>query len=59
MVDIVNTPFGKRPFRVVIDPASDGAAVSYTVIDRIREEFLRRIGFTDLLRPTAIHDEGR
>jgi NAD(P)-dependent dehydrogenase (short-subunit alcohol dehydrogenase family) len=52
VVEIVNAPFGKRPFRVVIDPASDGASVSYTVIDRVREEFLHRIGFADLLRPT-------
>ncbi len=37
---------------MVIDPANDGAAVSYTVIDRVREEFLRRIGFAGLLRPT-------
>jgi len=49
---IVDAPFGKRPFRVVIDPASDGSAVTYPVIDRVREEFLRRIGFADLLRPT-------
>lgn len=49
VVDIVGTPFGKRPFRVVIDPASDGAAVSYAVIDRVRAEFLRRIGFAELL----------
>jgi NAD(P)-dependent dehydrogenase (short-subunit alcohol dehydrogenase family) len=55
VVDIGNTPFGKRPFRVVIDPASDGAAVSYTVLDRIREEFLRRIGFGELLRPPNAH----
>ena len=53
VVEIVNAPFGKRPFRVVIDPASDGAAVSFTVIDRVREEFLRRIGFEALLWPTA------
>jgi NAD(P)-dependent dehydrogenase (short-subunit alcohol dehydrogenase family) len=50
VVDIVNAPSGKRPFRVVVDPANDGAVVSYAVIDRIREEFLRRIGFADLLR---------
>ena len=52
VVDVVNAPFGKRPFRVVIDPASDGAAISYTVIDRVREEFLRRIGFGELLQLT-------
>jgi NAD(P)-dependent dehydrogenase (short-subunit alcohol dehydrogenase family) len=53
VVEIVSAPFGERPFRVVIDPANDGAAVSYAVIDRVREEFLRRIGFANLLRPTV------
>ncbi len=48
---IVDAPYGKRPFRVVVDPASDGAAVSYAVIDRVREQFLDRIGFTDLRHP--------
>jgi NAD(P)-dependent dehydrogenase (short-subunit alcohol dehydrogenase family) len=51
-VAVVNAPFGKRPFRVVIDPANDGSAVSYAVIDRVRAEFLHRIGFADLLRPS-------
>jgi len=51
VVKIVDTPFGERPFRVVVDPASDGSAVAFAVIDRVREEFLRRIGFADLLRP--------
>jgi NAD(P)-dependent dehydrogenase (short-subunit alcohol dehydrogenase family) len=58
VVDIVNAPFGKRPFRVVIDPANDGAAVSYAVIDRVREEFLHRIGFADLLRPASRDHRG-
>lgn len=49
---IVAMPFGRRPFRIVIDPASDGAAVSNAVIDRIREQFLQRIGFADLLAST-------
>ena len=39
---IVDAPFGHRPFRVVVDPASDGASVSYAVIDRVRSEFLPR-----------------
>ncbi|SEN15697.1 NAD(P)-dependent dehydrogenase, short-chain alcohol dehydrogenase family [Luteibacter sp. UNCMF331Sha3.1] len=51
VVSIVDAPYGKRPFRVVIDPASDGAAVSYAVIDRVRAEFLHRIGFADLMTP--------
>jgi NAD(P)-dependent dehydrogenase (short-subunit alcohol dehydrogenase family) len=53
VVEIVDAPFGKRPFRTIIDPRSDGAAVAYTVIDRLREEFLRRIGFGELLRPAT------
>lgn len=51
---IVDMPFGSRPFRVVVDPADDGAAESYAVIDRVREQFLRRIGFDDLLRPKEV-----
>jgi NAD(P)-dependent dehydrogenase (short-subunit alcohol dehydrogenase family) len=51
VADIVEMPFGKRPFRVVVDPASDGASVSNAVIDRVREQFLARIGFDDLLHP--------
>lgn len=51
MVDIVNSPFGKRPFRVHVDPADDGAAVVSAVADRIRVEFLRRIGQEGLLSP--------
>ena len=52
IVDVVNAPFGKRPFRVHIDPSQDGAEVVNMVSDRIRAEFLRRIGFEDLLHPT-------
>lgn len=52
-IDIVNAPFGKRPFRVVVDPASDGSAVSFAVIDRVREEYLHRIGFPELMHPTT------
>ena len=48
---IVDAPHGRRPFRVVVDPASDGASVSYAVIDRVREQFLDRIGFADLQHP--------
>lgn len=51
-VRIVDAPYGTRPFRTVIDPASDGAIVSCAVIDRVREQFLHRIGFADLMHPT-------
>ena len=51
MVRVVDLPKGKRPFRVVIDPADDGAGVVYAVGDRVRQEFYRRIGLEDLLHP--------
>jgi NAD(P)-dependent dehydrogenase (short-subunit alcohol dehydrogenase family) len=52
VVDIVHRPYGERPLRVVIDPASDGSEVSFAVIDRVRAEFLHRIGHADLLHPS-------
>jgi NAD(P)-dependent dehydrogenase (short-subunit alcohol dehydrogenase family) len=51
IVDIVDMPHGMRPFRVHIDPADDGAAVVNAVADRIRVEFLTRIGLEDVLHP--------
>ena len=51
IVKVVDMPFGKRPFRIHIDPAQDGCEVVNAVADRIRAEFLRRIGFGDLLAP--------
>jgi NAD(P)-dependent dehydrogenase (short-subunit alcohol dehydrogenase family) len=56
IVKVVGTPFGKRPFRVHVDPTQDGAEVVNMVSDRVRAELLRRIGLADLLtprRPTA------
>ena len=53
IVDVVDMPHGKRPFRVHIDPADDGAAVVNAVADRIRTEFLTRIELQDLLRPSV------
>jgi hypothetical protein len=51
IVKVVDTPFGKRPFRVHIDPTQDGAEVVNMVSDRVRAELLRRIGLGDLLTP--------
>jgi NAD(P)-dependent dehydrogenase (short-subunit alcohol dehydrogenase family) len=53
IVEVVDLPHGKRPFRVHIDPADDGAAVVNAVADRIRAEFLTRIGLEDVLRPSV------
>jgi NAD(P)-dependent dehydrogenase (short-subunit alcohol dehydrogenase family) len=51
---VVDTPFGKRPFRVHVDPSQDGAEVVNMVLDRIRAEMLRRIGLADVLTPRAL-----
>ena len=49
IIEVVNAPSGQRPFRVHVDPAQDGAEIVAVVADRIRAEFLRRIGLADLL----------
>jgi NAD(P)-dependent dehydrogenase (short-subunit alcohol dehydrogenase family) len=54
IVKAVDTPFGKRPFRVHIDPTQDGAEVVNMVSDRVRAELLRRIGLADLLTPAKL-----
>jgi NAD(P)-dependent dehydrogenase (short-subunit alcohol dehydrogenase family) len=54
IVDIVNMPFGKRPFRVHYDPTQDGADVGFTVLDRLRAEMLHRVGLADLLSPAKL-----
>ena len=53
IVKVVDAPFGKRPFRVHVDPANDGAEVVNGVADRVRAELLRNMGLADLLHPTA------
>jgi len=51
IVAIVNAPFGRRPFRVHVDPTQDGADVAFTVMDRVRSEMLHRVGLAELLTP--------
>jgi NAD(P)-dependent dehydrogenase (short-subunit alcohol dehydrogenase family) len=51
IVQVVDTDKGRRPFRVHVDPTDDGAVVVNAVADRMRLEFLRRLGLTDLLHP--------
>jgi NAD(P)-dependent dehydrogenase (short-subunit alcohol dehydrogenase family) len=53
IVEVVNAPLGRRPFRVHVDPSDDGCEVVNAVADRIRAEFLRRIQLGDLLSPRA------
>ncbi len=54
IVEVVDTPFGKRPFRVHYDPTEDGANVGFTVLDRLRAEMLHRVGLSDLLKPAKL-----
>ena len=50
---IVDLPAGVRPFRSVVDFIDDGAAAVTEVAERVREEFARRIGIADLLKPSV------
>ncbi|MFD0787586.1 SDR family NAD(P)-dependent oxidoreductase, partial [Micromonospora azadirachtae] len=54
IVEVVDRPAGKRPFRVHIDPSNDGAEVVNAVADRVRAELLTRIGLADLLGPHLV-----
>ena len=51
---VVDTPFGKRPFRVHVDPSQDGAEIVNGVADRMRREMYRNIDLEKLLHPAAI-----
>src|SRR6201996_4221708 len=51
ILNVVDAPFGQRPFRVHIDPTQDGADVGFAVLDRVRAEMLHRVGLSDLLKP--------
>jgi NAD(P)-dependent dehydrogenase (short-subunit alcohol dehydrogenase family) len=51
IVRVIDIPFGKRPFRVHIDPSQDGAEVVNAVADRMRREMYRNIGLEALLSP--------
>jgi NAD(P)-dependent dehydrogenase (short-subunit alcohol dehydrogenase family) len=53
IVEVVGLPFGKRPFRVHVDPSQDGAEVVNGVADRVRRELFWRVGIDDLLSPIA------
>ncbi|MDQ6525245.1 SDR family oxidoreductase [Nocardioides sp. LHD-245] len=46
---IIALPAGQRPFRVHVDPVDDGSEAVSEVADRIRGDFLARVGLADLL----------
>jgi NAD(P)-dependent dehydrogenase (short-subunit alcohol dehydrogenase family) len=49
IVDVVDMPFGKRPFRVHVDPSQDGAEIVNAMADRVRRELFYRAGIDELL----------
>jgi NAD(P)-dependent dehydrogenase (short-subunit alcohol dehydrogenase family) len=51
IVNVVDAPLGKRPFRVHVDPTQDGPEVVFGVIDRVRMEMLNRVRLDELLSP--------
>ncbi|MET2826451.1 SDR family oxidoreductase [Mesorhizobium shangrilense] len=54
IVRVVDAPFGKRPFRVHVDPSQDGAEIVNGVADRMRREMYRNIDLENLLHPAVI-----
>jgi NAD(P)-dependent dehydrogenase (short-subunit alcohol dehydrogenase family) len=53
IVRVVAMAKGRRPFRVHIDPADDGAETVNRVGDLVRREFYRRMDLDDLLAPAT------
>lgn len=52
VVDLVAMPYGKRPFRVTVDPTDGGADEMNKIGDRIHAAYLIRAGMADVLHPT-------
>lgn len=51
---VVDAPFGKRPFRVHVDPAQDGVEMVNTALDRVRAECPSQ-GLADVLTPRSAY----
>jgi NAD(P)-dependent dehydrogenase (short-subunit alcohol dehydrogenase family) len=54
IVRVVDMPFGKRPFRVHVDPSQDGAEIVNGVADRMRREMYRNLDLEKLLHPAVV-----
>jgi hypothetical protein len=52
VVALVAMPYGKRPFRVTVDPTDGGADELNKLGDRVRAAYLARAGMADVLHPT-------
>jgi NAD(P)-dependent dehydrogenase (short-subunit alcohol dehydrogenase family) len=55
IVRIVNLPVGSRPARSVIDFVDDGAKEVIELAEKVRIDFARRIGISDLLQAKVLH----
>ncbi|QWU15265.1 NADP-dependent 3-hydroxy acid dehydrogenase YdfG [Paenibacillus sophorae] len=51
IVNVVGTPKGQRPFRTVIDFIGDGAEEVTDLSEKLRIEFMKRIGLDAMLTP--------
>jgi NAD(P)-dependent dehydrogenase (short-subunit alcohol dehydrogenase family) len=52
IVRVLDLPFGEKPFRTVIDDAHAGVEQVNEAAYQARAEFVRRMGFAELLTPT-------
>ena len=52
IVKLVGMPYGKRPFRLTVDPTDGGADEINRIGDRVRAAYLERAGVGDILHPT-------
>ena len=50
ILEVVNTPTGKRTFRIIVDPQNHGAAPINEVAEKMQTEFLQRLGIEDLMK---------
>jgi NAD(P)-dependent dehydrogenase (short-subunit alcohol dehydrogenase family) len=50
---ILALPHGLKPFRSVVDYTHSGVEIVTAAADTAREDFVRRMGFGDLLRPAS------
>jgi hypothetical protein len=51
IVRLVAMPYGKRPFRVTVDPTDGGADEINKIGDRVRAAYLEHAGMGDILHP--------
>lgn len=53
LIELAAIPRGKKPYRMVADPAGDGCDAGASVVDRNGINFLRRMGLIKLVTVSA------